>query len=128
MSNSYPKIDLNNLDPEIIKQLESINDVDLNKIKGLNKEYNPEHLEDTQNSQKLLKCAHEIIFTITAKVMEENAKGEIVGDKEICVKNYHIPVPIDKEYKDYMNTFFDYLESKIIQGIDHTNKEAKDKE
>lgn len=128
MTSQYPKIDLNNLDPEILKQLENIDDIDLNKIKGLHGEYNPENFEDISSNQKLLKCTHEIIFTITARVMEENIKGEIIGDKEICVKNYHIPVPINKEYNDYMSTFFDYLESKIIEGIDHTNQQAKEQE
>lgn len=126
MSQDYPKIDINNLDPEIVKQLHEMDDIDLNKIKGMYGEYNPERLEGIDSSDKLLKCTHEIIFTVTAKVMEENTKGEIVGDKEICIKNYHIPVPIDKQYKDYMETFFDYLENKIIEGIDHSNQTAKE--
>ena len=66
---------------------------------------------------KLIDCAHEIVFTINAHVLSQNEKGELVSSREICVKNYHIPVPIDKDYNNYMTTFFEYLEKKIIDTI-----------
>lgn len=86
---------------------------------------NPTSGEDLK---KLLDCPHEIVFTVNAHVLTQNEKGETTGTKEIYVKNYHIPVPIDKDYTDYMKTFFHYLETKIIESIKDTNKDSKDKE
>lgn len=79
-------------------------------------------------TKKLIDCPHEIVFNITAQALSQNEKGEIVGTKEICVKNYHIPVPVDKDYNHYMSVFFDHLEKKIIESIDDSNKDAKDTE
>lgn len=70
--------------------------------------------------QKLTKTPHEIIFDITAHVMEENEKGEVVATKEICNKKFHIPVPVDKEYNLYMKTFFDHIEQCLIKSIKST--------
>lgn len=77
--------------------------------------------------KKLILCNHEIVFNITAHVLEENLKGEIVGSKEICAKDYHIPVPFDKDYHNYMNIFFNRLEECIIHGVDNANEISKDK-
>lgn len=77
--------------------------------------------------EKLIDCPHEIIFTINAKVLAQNEKGELIDTREICVKNYHIPVPIDKDYKNYMAIFFKYLEDKIIDAVDYSNKNSQDK-
>ena len=100
--------------------------IELDKIKALYGQ-GIHSIDDSEKNKKLTNSIHEIVFTITAKVMEENLKGEIVGEKEISVKNYHIPVPIDKDYKNYMSTFFKYLEDKIIDGIDHANENSKEK-
>lgn len=77
--------------------------------------------------EKLIDCPHEIIFTINAKVLAQNEKGELIDTREISVKNYHIPVPIDKDYKNYMAIFFKYLEDKIIDAVDYSNKNSQDK-
>lgn len=77
--------------------------------------------------EKLIDCPHEIIFTINAKVLAQNEKGELIDTREICVKNYHIPVPIDKDYKNYMAIFFKYLEDKMIDAVDYSNKNSQDK-
>lgn len=85
-------------------------------------------------TKKLIDCPHEIVFNITAQALSQNEKGEITGSKDICVKNFHIPVPIDKDYNHYMHVFFDYLEKNIINSIDsanensNENKEFKDDE
>ena len=77
--------------------------------------------------EKLIDCPHEIIFTINAKVLAQNEKGELIDTREICIKNYHIPVPIDKDYKNYMSIFFKYLEDKMIDAIDYSNTNSQDK-
>ena len=100
----------------------------------------PELLEDIINykkevdnpaeeleTKKLIDCPHEIVFTITAQVLSQNERGEIVGSKDICTKNYHIPVPIDKDYHSYMEVFFNHLENKILQSVSDSNEMALDK-
>ena len=79
---------MSELDPELIEKLKSLDGIELEKIKALYGQDIDESIYEDPNAQKekLLKCPHEIIFTITAKVIEENLKGEIVGDKEICIK------------------------------------------
>lgn len=69
-------------------------------------------------NKKLIECPHEIIFKITANVLEENKDGQLVSSKEICTKDYHIPVPADKDYKEYMDIFFDFLENGLASSAD----------
>lgn len=130
------KIDFNSLSPEILEQLNNIDDIDLARIKALYENTpevadsnNPKSIiDDPERPGKLIQCTHEIVFTVTARVLEENLKGEIVGEKEVSIKTYHIPVPIDKDYNNYMATFFKYLEDKMIETIDHSNEISKEKE
>jgi hypothetical protein len=129
------KIDFNNLSPEILEQLNNIDDIDLTRIKASYDNTPGSHInnaesiiDDPERPGKLIQCTHEIVFTVTARVLEENLKGEIVGEKEVSIKTYHIPVPIDKDYNNYMSTFFKYLEDKMIETIDHSNETSKEKE
>ena len=69
-----------------------------------------------ESTEKLISCRHEIVFDITANVLEENDVGETVGTKEICVKKYHIPVPSNKDYNEYMKAFFSYLEKQMTDA------------
>ena len=128
------KIDFNNLSPEILEQLNNIDDIDLARIKasydntpGIDTNNSSPVIDDPERPGKLIQCTHEIVFTVTARVLEENLKGEIVGEKEVSIKTYHIPVPIDKDYSSYMSTFFKYLEDKMIETIDHSNETSKEK-
>lgn len=82
--------------------------------------------DDPSIPKKLIQCAHEIIFNITAHVMSEDEKGEITNSVEICTKNYHIPVPFNKDYKSYMNIFFNHLEQSIINTISDANDKAEE--
>lgn len=66
-------------------------------------------LEEYTNLKKLTDAPHEIIFDVTATVMEENNKGEIIGTKEISTQRYHIPVPINQNYEVFMKTFFHHI-------------------
>jgi hypothetical protein len=86
----------------------------------------PSEFDDPNTPKKLIECAHEIIFNITAHVMTEDEKGEVTSSVEICTKNYHIPVPFNKDYKSYMSVFFDHLENSIINTISDTNDKAEE--
>lgn len=86
----------------------------------------PSEFDDPNTPKKLIECAHEIIFNITAHVMAEDEKGEVTSSVEICTKNYHIPVPFNKDYKSYMSIFFDHLEKSIINTISETNDTAEE--
>lgn len=81
-----------------------------------------------ENHAKLIECRHEILIGVTAHVMEEDDTGTTVASKEICKKNYHIPVPSNKDYNQYMQGFFDFLEQCMKSSIEKTNESVKDKE
>lgn len=87
-----------------------------------------EGLADLVNnsSSKLIECQHEIIITVIGKVYEENDEGETVSAKEICQKNYHIPVPPLQDYNEYLSGFFTHLENCIIQSADQATKNNED--
>lgn len=104
--------ELENLTPEEIEDL-----LNYKRLEG--------GIEDEQS--KLIRCPHEIVFSITANVLMENEKGEKTGSREICNKNYHIPVPIDKDYKIYMDAFFEYLEKSLGESIRHANSTGETK-
>jgi hypothetical protein len=78
--------------------------------------------------QKLLDCPHEIIFSVNATVMSQNEKGEHVGTKQICTKNYHIPVPIGKDYDTFMQIFFNHIEKSLESSYQQTELEIGDKD
>lgn len=114
-----------NLDPKLIQELyEYESNLDLSSQELLHK--TPEGYADHTKPKKLIATPHEIIFTITAHVMTENEKGEIVSSVEICTQNYHVPVPVNKEYKSYMKIFFDHLEESIGKTIDIANDKAEE--
>lgn len=106
-----------------------INDKDKEKIdsfvQNLAKQYNSETLADeiSQEYEKIIDCRHEIVISVTARVLEQNDTGEHVGTKEICKQNYHIPVPALIDYHIYMKGFFDKLEKCIAQSDKETNQE-----
>jgi hypothetical protein len=120
---------------EQIKQIQqaiesSFNDVNINNPEELIKFLQDNYVgaaPAVDDPVKLLSCAHEIIFSITANVMEENEHGETTRCVEVCNKNYHIPVPPLKDYNVYMDTFFKFLENCIASAANHT-KDIKDKD
>jgi hypothetical protein len=69
-----------------------------------------------EGQNKKISCKHEIIFNITASVINENDKGEDAGYEEICTKYYHIPVKEDADYKEFMNSFFNFLEGCLANS------------
>lgn len=123
-------MDLNNLDEKLLEQnIEKFKSLTPDEIENLmHIRQREEHPINNDKLDKLIDCAHEIVFSISAHVLDQNEKGELTGSRELCIKNYHIPVPIDKDYNNYMKTFFNYLEERILQTIKDTNNTSKDKE
>jgi len=102
---------------EKLKELENLSVEELKEILDMKNDY------EFEDKKKLIQCSHEIVFSINASVLMENEKGELTGTREICTKNYHIPVPIDKDYEIFMKTFFDYIENCLKHGIKEGIKE-----
>lgn len=101
---------------EKLKELEDLSVEELKNILEMNQDY------ELDSNKKLIQCSHEIVFSINASVLMENEKGELTGTREVCSKNFHIPVPIDKDYEVFMKTFFDYIENCLINGIQESSK------
>jgi hypothetical protein len=74
--------------------------------------------EDT----KLIDCPHEIVFSITANVLEQNEEGQTIGSKELCVRTYHIPIPAEKDYKEYMDAFFGFFEKTLQASVEQAEQ------
>jgi hypothetical protein len=108
------------IDNDLLEQLKNIQNMSNDELLDLMSDDLPLP-EQEEAAKSAISCQHEIVFKITADVLSQNHKGEIVNTVEICQKNFHIPVPIDADYKPYMHTFFKYLESNIIKTIDQTN-------
>jgi hypothetical protein len=91
--------------------------------------YNNSHpeLDRLLQPQKLVECRHEIVFNITANVMEEDDEGTVIGTVNICRKDYHIPVPANKDYNVYMSAFFKYLEECIANSAKICNENSQEK-
>ena len=120
-------MDIDNIPPEQLEKFkEFVSQADLDRILKFKQEFNNPLKEE--ELEKVISCPHEIVFTVNANVLTENEKGELTGTKEICVKNYHIPVPIDRDYKEYMSAFFQYIEDQIIDCIKKTDKTTEKKE
>ena len=95
---------------------------------GFNDEHKPfassEYNRLFEDQTKLIDCAKEVVFTVTANVLSQNEQGEYIGSNEICKKNYHIPVPPEKDYHVFMDSFFQFLEGCLSSSA----KQAYQKE
>lgn len=91
-------------------------------IKSLDEErgHNVFNQNLTGQPDKISNATYEIVFDITANVLEENEKGEKVRSQEICTKYYHIPVPLDGDYKIFMESFFKFLENCLSSAASKT--------
>lgn len=69
------------------------------------------HRTIAENHAKLIDCRHEIVISVMAHVIEEDDIGQTIGSKEICKKNYHIPVPSNRDYHEYLDGFFKFFEN-----------------
>lgn len=83
----------------------------------------------SEEPEKLSNVPHEIVFNITANVLEENDKGEKIKSKKICTKFYHIPVPLGADYDIFMEAFFSFLEKSLASAATEAyDKASPDKE
>lgn len=129
------KIDIESLSEEQLNKIRedivnSFRDVDTKNPEELLKYIRNNYITDIpdlETPKKLIDCSHEIVFTIRASVLEENEKGETIGCKEVCQKDYHIPVPPKKDYNTYMETFFKYLENCITYSAKNSANNTEDK-
>lgn len=101
---------------EKLKELNDLSVEDIKNILDMKNEY------DFENNKKLIQCPHEIVFSVNASVLMENEKGELTDTREVCSKNFHIPVPIDKDYEVFMKTFFDYIENCLVNSAQESLK------
>jgi hypothetical protein len=85
----------------------------LEAIEAIQKQHDSASLANniSMSSDKLIDCRHEIVIQVVAKILEEDQTGMTIGAKEICQKNYHIPVPANRDYNEYTKGFFDFLEN-----------------
>jgi hypothetical protein len=79
-------------------------------------------------STKLISCPHEIVFSVTANVLEENKEGQSVGSVELLSQTYHMPVPEDKNYIDFVNAFMEFFEKTMAESYNEANKNTEKKE
>jgi len=81
----------------------------------MNKEennFNNNYDEFFVDEQKLSECKYELLFSISASLLEEN-EGQLSNSQNIYAQNYHIPIPNDKDHKIFLNTFFKFLENSL---------------
>jgi hypothetical protein len=72
-----------------------------------------------EGQQKKIQCTRELVFNVAAKVMTEDDEGKDIACEEIVVKNFHIPVPENVEYKYFMDAFFTFLENCLSNSAQH---------
>lgn len=75
------------------------------------------------NNSKLIECRHEIVISVIAHVLEDDDEGQTIGSKEICKKNYHIPVPSNRDYNEYLAGFFNFLEGCMSSSVNQLDSE-----
>lgn len=121
MTESNDQESIEQLDQRTMDYLKSLADATLKNFKEIN-EAQYGSIVDYTEQKKLTDSPHEIIFDVTALVLEENEKGETVGTKEICTKKYHIPVPINKDYDVFMKTFFSHIEECLLSAANKAHE------
>lgn len=77
---------------------------------------------------KLTECKFELVFNITASLLQQDETGNLSNTKQIYSQNYHIPVPDEKNHKIFLDTFFKYLEGHILESskVAYDIKDIKD--
>jgi hypothetical protein len=79
-------------------------------------------------STKLISCAHEIVFSVTANVLEENKEGQNIGSVELLSQTYHMPVPEEKNYVGFVDAFMEFFEKTMAESYNEADKNTVNKE
>lgn len=83
------------------------------------------HRQNISNeTHKLSDAPAEIVFNITANVVEQNEQEENIRSKQICTKYYHIPIPSGADHNIFMNTFFNFLENNLASAATQAYNET----
>lgn len=102
---------------EFLENIKNLNPEDIAKsvdIAGAN------YGEIFEDQKKLTEAPHEIVVKINANVLEQNEKGEYIGSKGMFEQNYHIPVPTGVLYKNYVDSFFEFVKKALVDTIENT--------
>lgn len=88
-----------------------------------------QYAELFEGKQKKIACPYELVFNISAYLMEENESGEDMSSKQVCGKNYHIPVKDGADPQIFMDAFFSYLENCLTESakLSYQNSESTNK-
>jgi hypothetical protein len=65
--------------------------------------------------KKLIDCAHEIVFSVEANILEQNEKHENIKSTMIHKTTFHMPVPEKCDPAEYMKVFIKHFEECLIQ-------------
>lgn len=92
----------------------------LEALEAIKKQFSGPELSEylAKDNAKLIECRHEIIISVMASVLEEDEMGNTVGAKEVSKQNYHIPVPSNQDYNEYLKGFFDFLEGCLSSSAE----------
>jgi hypothetical protein len=66
------------------------------------------------------KNPHEIRVSMTIEISEVDEKGYLKETKEMIKKNYHIPVPAQKDYNTYVQKFTSRFQQKLTETCQET--------
>jgi hypothetical protein len=101
----------------------------INALDSIRKQMSGQDLSDyiSKDNTKLIECKHEIVISVVASIFEEDDTGNLIGAKEISKKNYHIPVPSNKRYEDYLHGFFNFLENCMSSSLEKAEEQEETK-
>lgn len=85
-----------------------------------------QQLEMFPETTKLIDCQHELVFSMTVNVLEQDQEGKNLGSSEIRTNTYHIPVPSGNNYQEYIGTFMQHFEKSMITAADITDKQLSE--
>jgi hypothetical protein len=81
-----------------------------------NKNYTDSYDQFFVDENKLSECKFELVFSLTASLLEQDDTGNVINTKNMYTQNYHIPIPDEKNHKIFLDTFFKYLEGHILES------------
>lgn len=83
-----------------------------------------QQLELFPETTKLVDCKHELVFSMSVNVLEQDDEGKSLAASEIRTNTYHIPVPSDVDHKEYISAFMQHFENAMITAADNTNLQS----